>query len=81
MEALLTQSSKLLMVKSADMKNTQNIVLKPSTHGGQLFPKLSLVMQLPEKSVQLSLGAHVKLKSMLFFLSTHQMCPIIQIDT
>ena len=70
MEALLIQSSKRLMVKSADMKNTQNIVLKLSTPGGQLFPKLSLAMQLPEKSVQPSLGAHVKLESMLFYLST-----------
>ena len=68
MEVLLIQSSKSLMVKSVNMKNTQKIVLKPPTPGGQLFPKLSLVMQLPEKSVQLSLGVHVKLKSMLFYL-------------
>jgi hypothetical protein len=68
MEALLIQSSKRLMVKSADMKTTQNNVMKPSTPGGQLFPKLSLVMQLLEKSVQPSLGAHVKLESMLFYL-------------
>ena len=66
MEVLLIQSSKSLMVKSVDMKNTQKIVLKPPTPGGQLFPKLSLVMQLPEKSAQPSLVAHVKLKSMLF---------------
>ena len=78
MEALLIQSSKRLMVKSADMKNTQNIVLKLSTPGGQLFPKLSLAMQLPEKSVQPSLGAHVKLESMLFYLSTLRICPILQ---
>ena len=66
MEALLIQSSKRLMVKSADMKNTQNIVLQPSTLGGRLFQKLSLVMQQPEKSVQSFLGVHVKLRSMLF---------------
>ena len=78
MEALLIQSSKRLMVKSADMKNTQNIVLKLSTPGGQLFPKLSLAMLLPEKSVQPSLGAHVKLESMLFYLSTLRICPILQ---
>ena len=78
MEALLIQSSKRLMVKSADMKNTQNIVLKLSTPGGQLFPKLSLAMQLPEKSVQPSLGAHVTLESMLFYLSTLRICPILQ---
>ena len=68
MEALLIQSSKCLMVKSAVMKNTQNNVMKPSTPGGRLFRKSSSVMQQPEKSVQPSLGVHVKLESMLFYL-------------
>ena len=68
MEALLIQSSKRLMVKSADTKNTQNIVLQLSTLGGRLFQKLSLVTQQPEKSVQSFLRVHVKIKSMLFYV-------------
>ena len=69
MEALLIQSSAFLIMKSVDMRITQALALKQSTPGGQSLPKSFITMLLPEKFALLSLKAHVKLKSMLFYLS------------
>ena len=55
-------------MKFADKKNIQAFALKQSTPGGQLLPKSSITMLLPEKSVLPSLKAHVMLKSMLSYL-------------
>ena len=69
MEDLLIQSFNSLIVKSVKKRNIQALVLKESTLGGQSLPKSSITMLLPEKFALLSLKAHVKLKSMFFYLS------------
>ena len=67
MEALLIQSSAFLIMKSADMRITQELALKESTPGGQSLPKSSITMLLPERSALPSLKGHVTHKSMLFY--------------